>query len=360
MGHEPQSIDELKKQLQALLKFPDQNPNPVLKITMDGKLLYTNNAGQYIKEEWEIDIGDNVPSSVVDQSKLDSSLPLELEVGNKTYAFHVVAVPEFDFINIYGTDVTANRILEDKNEEMEQELQDATQMQMSLLPKSAPEIGGFQIAGSSVATKEVGGDFFDYLIPEDDQQISIAVGDVSGKGLRGAMNAVMSSGILRLASKNESNVSAVMSEVNTSLCYNMEQDMNVTMVLAQFDHSKKQLTLTNAGQHAYPLLIRNDSIEPIKAKGLALGMIPAIPYKSTTVGLESGDLLLLMTDGITEPRNAEGVMYEESGRLAEVLSNMPAEMPMDELVDTIINDVEDYTAVEEQDDDITLVAVRVS
>ena len=353
MSHEPQSINELKNQLQALLKFPDQNPNPVLKITMDGKLLYTNSAGQYIKEEWKIDIGDNVPSSVVDQSKLASSLPLEMEVGNKTYAFHVVAVPEFDFINIYGTDVTANK-------EMEQELQDATQMQMSLLPKSAPEIEGLQITGSSVATKEVGGDFFDYLISEDNRQISIAVGDVSGKGLRGAMNAVMASGILRIYAEQENNTSSVMSSINKALCQSMEQDMNVTMVLAQFDHAKKQMTLANAGQHAYPLLIRNGTVEPVKAKGLALGMIPTIPYKSTVVDLESGDLLLLMTDGITEPRNADGVMYEESGRLNEVLSNIPAEMSIKEVVDTIISDVEAYTADDEQDDDITLVAVRVS
>ena len=89
-------------------------------------------------------------------------------------------------------------------------------------------------------------------------------------------------------------------------------------------------------------------------------MIPPIPYKSTMVDLESGDLLLLMTDGITEPRNAEGVMYEESGRLNEVLLNIPVEMAIEEVVDTIINDVEVYTAGEEQDDDITLVAVRVS
>ena len=89
-------------------------------------------------------------------------------------------------------------------------------------------------------------------------------------------------------------------------------------------------------------------------------MIPSIVYKSTAVDLESGDLLLLMTDGITEPRNADGVMYEESGRLNEVLSNIPAEMSIKEVVDTIINDVEAYTADEEQDDDITLVAVRVS
>ena len=78
-------------------------------------------------------------------------------------------------------------------------------------------------------------------------------------------------------------------------------------------------------------------IEPVKAKRLALGMIPTIPYKLTMVDLESGDLLLLMTDGITEPRNAEGVMSEESGRLNEVLSNIPADMSIEEVVDTIIN-----------------------
>ena len=75
------------------------------------------------------------------------------------------------------------------------------------------------------------------------------------------------------------------------------------------------------------------------------------------VDLESGDLLLMMTDGITEPRNTEGVMYEESGRLYEVLSSIPANMPIEEVVDTIVNDVEAYTADEEQDDDITLVWV---
>ena len=206
----------------------------------------------------------------------------------------------------------------------------------------------------------MGGDFFDYLISEDGLQISIAVGDVSGKGLRGAMNAVMSSGILRLSSKRESDISIVMSEVNVSLCESMEQDMNVTMILTQFDTEEKQMTLANAGQHAYPLLIRNGNVEPVKAKGLALGMIPTIPYKSTTVDLESGDLLLLMTDGITEPRNAEGVMYEESGRLNEVLLNIPVEMAIEEVVSIIINDVEVYTADEEQDDDIMLVAVRMS
>jgi len=124
-----------------------------------------------------------------------------------------------------------------------------------------------------------------------------------------------------------------MSGVNASLCDSMEQDMNVTMVIAQFDHAKEQMTLANAGQHAYPLLICNGTVEPVIARGMALGMIPNIPYKPTTIDLESG-------------------------RMNEVLANIPIEMPIEEVLNTLISDVEDYTTDEEQDDDITLEAVR--
>ena len=254
-------------------------------------------------------------------------------------------------------------ILQEKEEDrqiLRSELDDARQMQLSLLPQSSPEIEGLQISGKSIPANEVGGDFLDYLVYDDTSKITVAVGDVSGKGLRGAMNAVMASAALRLVCKHEVNTSAAMSEVNASLCENMEQDMNVTMVLAEFNTIKKQMKLTNAGQHAYPLLIRDGRVEPVKAKGLALGMIPTITYKSSMVDLESGDLLLFMTDGITEPCDAEGIMYGESGKLDEMLSRIPTGIPIEKVVDTIINDVEDYTADEEQDDDITLVAVRVS
>ena len=121
------------------------------------------------------------------------------------------------------------------------------------------------------------------------------------------------------------------------------------------------MILVNAGQHAYPLLKRGSSIEPVKAKGLALGMIPSVPYNPLTVDLKTGDLLLFMTDGITEPRNAEGVMYEESGRFHQVISNLSEDLSAEEVVETIIQDVINYMADEEErDDDITLVAVKVT
>ena len=134
-----------------------------------------------------------------------------------------------------------------------------------------------------------------------------------------------------------------------------------TAVEAQFDIDNKQMTLVNAGQHAYPLLKRGTSVEPMQAKGLALGMIASIPYKPLRLDLRSGDLLLLMTDGITEPRNAEGLMYEESGRFHEVLSELSDELSAEEAVESTIQDVIAYMVdKEEQDDDITLVVVKVT
>ena len=121
------------------------------------------------------------------------------------------------------------------------------------------------------------------------------------------------------------------------------------------------MILTNAGQHAYPLLERGNSVESIQAKGLALGMISSVPDKELKLELQSGDLLLFMTDGITEPRNTEGMMYEESGCFHQVISKLEDHLTAEEVVETIIQDVINYMADEEErDDDITLVAVKVT
>ena len=102
---------ELRRQLDVLLKFPDQNPNPVLKAALSGELMYANAGGRVIQEAWGIQIGGQVPAAIVAHASAGSSAPLELPVGNKTFAFHIVPVPEFDFINIYGTDVTAMKAI---------------------------------------------------------------------------------------------------------------------------------------------------------------------------------------------------------------------------------------------------------
>ena len=103
--------DTLRRQLAALEKFPDQNPNPVLKMTMDGRLTYANAAGRFIQDSWGVGLGDSMPPELVAHASSAAGVSLELPVGDRTVAFHVVAVDEFDFINVYGTDVTAMKAI---------------------------------------------------------------------------------------------------------------------------------------------------------------------------------------------------------------------------------------------------------
>ena len=117
----------------------------------------------------------------------------------------------------------------------------------------------------------------------------------------------------------------------------MGQDMNMTMVLAEFDLKNKQLTLANVGQHAYPLLVRNNQVETIKAKGMPLDMIPSIPCKTLATGLKSGDLLL---DGITNrTQKRTGENAEESSHFHQFISNLPTDLSAQGVVDQVIDDV---------------------
>ena len=101
----------LKRQLIALEKFPDQNPNPVFKMTMDGRLTYANAAGRFIQDAWGVGLGDAMPPELLAHGSSAAEVPLELPVGKRTVAFHVVALDEFEFINVYGTDVTAMKAI---------------------------------------------------------------------------------------------------------------------------------------------------------------------------------------------------------------------------------------------------------
>ncbi len=109
MNQKKDTIISLRKEIEVITKFPDQNPNPVLKMSEEGRLLYTNQAGEFIKKQWEIDLGGEIPAELVAHSKLNNPSPMEMEVGNKIFSFHVIPVVEFGFINLYGTDITAAR-----------------------------------------------------------------------------------------------------------------------------------------------------------------------------------------------------------------------------------------------------------
>jgi len=248
------------------------------------------------------------------------------------------------------------------------ELQEANQVQMSLMPEVAPPIEGVEIAGRCIPANTVSGDFFDYLEGKHPNEIALVVADVTGKAMKGAMNAVMADGVLRATAMEQEHFtpSSLMMTLNNVLKARMERFMNVTMVIGMIDVAPNSgefgytLTLANAGHHAYPILLRNGEIQPIKMGGLPLGMKAGIEYDEEKFHLESRDVLILMTDGIIEAQDSEEQYYSESGRLEETILKFNQDTSAEAMVDEIINDAIHFGGDKtSRDDDITVVVAKV-
>ena len=253
------------------------------------------------------------------------------------------------------------------------ELQDAKQVQMSLMPDIAPPIEGLEIAGRCVPANTVSGDFFDYLQGKREDEIGLVVADVTGKAMKGAMNAVMTDGILRATAKEQEQFSpaSLMMTLNDVLKGSMEWGMNVTMVIAMIYRNQvfqknsvseweTTLTLANAAHHAYPLLLRNSQIQTFKTGGLPLGMRLGIQYNEEQFKLQSGDVLILMTDGIIEAKDNEENDYSDSGRLEETISKFTPGISAEAMVDAIIADAIDFSnGKASRDDDMTVVVAKI-
>ncbi len=137
--------------------------------------------------------------------------------------------------------------------------------------------------------------------------------------------------------------------------------MNVTMVIGLINSETKTMHLANAGHHAHPLLIRDGTVEPLLAKGMPLGMMAGISYREIEYELQSGDVLMFMTDGIIEAKDSSGQEYQETERLQQVIAQFTADTSAEAMVSALINDATTFGAqmTAEEEDDITVVVVKV-
>jgi len=243
-----------------------------------------------------------------------------------------------------------------------EELQDANRVQMMLMPDKAPPIEGLEIAGKCLPANTVSGDFFDYLVGKGDNQIGLVVADVCGKAMKGAMNTMMTDGILHSVAKDMEKLAPafLMRGLNEVLKGRMEQYMNVTMVIGVIDTDANTLTIANAAHHAHPLLLCDGEIQTLKTGGLPLGMRAGIQYTEEQFELQSGDVLILMSDGIIEAKDSEENEYSESGRLEQTIGKFTLDLSSEAMVDAIINDAIDFGGDKtNRDDDMTVVVAKV-
>ena len=246
-----------------------------------------------------------------------------------------------------------------ERERLRGELETAREMQLQVMPSADPVMRGMDVAGVCLPAAEVGGDYFDYMWLDDNERLlCITMADVSGKGLKAAMAAVMVSGMLHVTTPNAKNPAEVLTLINNPLRHKIDARMFVAMQLAVVDTERRTVTLANAGQMP-PLLLREGAVCPLTTDGprFPLGATGDVTYEPRTISLQPGDTLLLYTDGVNEAMNADRELFGEE-RLRDLLQHT-AGQPAAAIVEAIREAVRRFTGAQPQHDDVTLVVIRV-
>ncbi len=243
---------------------------------------------------------------------------------------------------------------------LEEELRNAREVQRILLPAESPPLEGYRIAGNNRAARTVSGDYYDFL-PLGEEHLGVAIADVSGKGLPASLMMAMGRSVLRANAEPWFSPSKALAIVNRILFPDMRQDMFISMIYLIASKKGGEVVMARAG-HDPPLLFRaaNGSVEMPTPSGLAVGIDEGPVFERRTqdykMTLESGDCLLLYTDGISEAQNAEGEEFgmerlEATFQEAAPRGAREIERCLDEKIAQFVGDCP-------QTDDMTLVVLE--
>lgn len=251
------------------------------------------------------------------------------------------------------------RIAKLEQERTAQELHLAHDIQVSFLPERCPSLPGWQISADWHAAREVGGDFYDF-IPLDEQRLGLVIADVSDKGMPAALFMSLCRTLVRASAAQTHSPAAVLQRVNELILSESRSEMLLTAFYGVLDWRSGLFTYANAG-HPPPILWchacrTKPPLVTLTAKGIILGVLPEIELEERQVTLTPGDILILYTDGVTEPINPAGEEFGEE-RLAEIIANRSAQ-PCSDIVHHIHAAVWDFAGQQAQFDDYTLVGIK--
>jgi serine phosphatase RsbU (regulator of sigma subunit) len=248
----------------------------------------------------------------------------------------------------------------DEKERIVQELKSAHDMQMGLLPSEDPKIPGYEISGICKPADEVGGDFFDYVwLDERKTRLGIAIGDVSGKAMKAAITAVLTSGMVYREVGTNETPKSILRKINRPMYLKTERRMFTAMMFAVIDVRKRKLTFSNAGQ-MQPMLKRRGTIQLLNVDGvrLPLGMMEDVDYHEVSMPLRPKDVVVFCTDGIPEAMNAKNEMFGFE-RLEEVVKESPGSLTAKQIAAKIADKVTEFTGSTKQNDDMTVVVLKI-
>ncbi len=246
-----------------------------------------------------------------------------------------------------------------EKQRMEEELNIARDLQMSMLPARCPEIEGFQIVASSIPAREVGGDFYDFFAMGSDR-VGMIVGDVTGKSVSGALVMSAARSVFRMLSEESIAVDETMMRANHRTKNDIKSGMFVALLYAVLNSKELTVRLCSAGQ-TQPILRsrQTDQALMIETEGdtFPLGILAEADYRETQIRISPGDMLVFYTDGIVEAMNPEKAMFGFD-RLLDVIRQSDTS-DAEALLKQILEKVAQFTGDAPQHDDLTLIVVAV-
>jgi phosphoserine phosphatase RsbU/P len=241
-----------------------------------------------------------------------------------------------------------------------EELATARRIQESLLPTQMPEIPGISISAVSRPAQAVGGDYYD-LIRMDEDRFMVIIADVSGKGLPASLYMAEFHGMVRIACGMLKSPKEILTILNDHLFAVITRGSFITATMLLFDTARKSVSFARAGHT--PIIRRNRSeVDALVPVGVALGLCArelfAELLQEYTVEYEPGETFILYSDGVSEAMNTVREEFGE-GRLHDLIAGAASDASADVLRSRILTQVENFRGDAEQNDDITLVIVRV-
>jgi sigma-B regulation protein RsbU (phosphoserine phosphatase) len=243
-----------------------------------------------------------------------------------------------------------------------QELEIARRLQREMLPQGQPQLPGTVIEAKSIPATEVGGDFYD-IIPLDENRFAIIIGDVSGKGISGAIGMSSAMSALRFAADMQKSTDKILELANQRLVRDIQRTMFVAVFLGIYDRKLRRLFYTNAGQ-TMPILLRKskaDFLTQSEADRFPLGIRPEVKFMEQEFDIHAGDILVCYTDGIVELAKEAGNGYEPYGfdRFKYAIE-ANANNNLQTMLQGLIEDAGQFSGNVINADDVTLVILKFS
>jgi sigma-B regulation protein RsbU (phosphoserine phosphatase) len=242
-----------------------------------------------------------------------------------------------------------------EHERVQRQLHLAADVQRRMLPAESPDLPPFDIAARYVPSLELGGDFYDFIAL--DGHMGIAIGDVAGKGVAASLLMASVRASLRAYAQDVYDIDQIVARVNVALTRDTLDNEFATLFYGVIDPATMRMTYCNAG-HEPPLMLRGGQIQRLSRGGMIVGIDDRQQYEKGLLTLQSGDLVLLHTDGLTDAQNFQRRSFGRDRIMAAMHDR--ADAPAADVLNHVLWEMRRFVGLNRSIDDTTIVAIKVN